>query len=530
MLPCAAMTAVTLIGAMLLLRAVLSLGPTDDAYITFRHATNFAAGDGLVFNPGERVEATTSFLFALLVGVAVWLGADPAPAALVLNLFALGLALFLLFDTRHGAPARARCLAGLTAAVFVSFMPGVFFYSVVGMETVFSAALLATGALLVTRAGSRTAFLAAGIFLGLAAAARLDTLVLLPAIAVAALSRPDARRHRAWLLCGALGLGAILIPVVAARYLYYGDVLPNTYYAKAVGVTAPSRLRGLLYVLDSFLMYPGLAVVLAIGTRHLAADRPARPAAVLLAAATLSQALYVTWIGGDYFPFYRFMVPLLPLSGLLVADLASFFFARLVDSKRRARLVGLTALTLVAAAAPAAIALVHSTHARFAAAQQDFGVKYEIIGRLLAKNAPRDAVLLVDAAGAIPYYSGLRAYDFFGLTDPLVSHKPNQDPVALPGHGKTSFFAQIAGRRPDLVLLHHWMNGDPLRERQRWRQRTALVGAIRRAVISRIVPEYALYSLEKGNVGAVFAVKTTIAGRLGPAFVPMPSTGKDEAR
>src|SRR5688572_13748788 len=37
----------------------------DDAMISLRYAWNFAHGAGLVWNAGERVEGTTSFLFTL---------------------------------------------------------------------------------------------------------------------------------------------------------------------------------------------------------------------------------------------------------------------------------------------------------------------------------------------------------------------------------------------------------------------------------------------------------------------------------
>lgn len=37
----------------------------DDAYISFRYATNLIHGHGLVFNPGERVEGYSNFLAPL---------------------------------------------------------------------------------------------------------------------------------------------------------------------------------------------------------------------------------------------------------------------------------------------------------------------------------------------------------------------------------------------------------------------------------------------------------------------------------
>src|SRR5689334_15439491 len=50
--------------------------PVDDAYIFCRYAQNFAAGHGLVFNLGERVEGVTSLLWTLLIAGGVALGID----------------------------------------------------------------------------------------------------------------------------------------------------------------------------------------------------------------------------------------------------------------------------------------------------------------------------------------------------------------------------------------------------------------------------------------------------------------------
>ena len=44
----------------LLVLAFSYVGLVDDAYISFRYSHNLAAGDGLVFNPGEYVEGYTS--------------------------------------------------------------------------------------------------------------------------------------------------------------------------------------------------------------------------------------------------------------------------------------------------------------------------------------------------------------------------------------------------------------------------------------------------------------------------------------
>jgi hypothetical protein len=52
-----------------LLTARLAGQALDDVFITYRYAQNFAAGEGLVFNPGERIFGTTAPGWALLLGL-----------------------------------------------------------------------------------------------------------------------------------------------------------------------------------------------------------------------------------------------------------------------------------------------------------------------------------------------------------------------------------------------------------------------------------------------------------------------------
>ena len=52
----------------------------DDAYITFRYARNILAGNGFLYNPGERILGTTTPLYTLtLVGLGALSGGAAAP-------------------------------------------------------------------------------------------------------------------------------------------------------------------------------------------------------------------------------------------------------------------------------------------------------------------------------------------------------------------------------------------------------------------------------------------------------------------
>jgi hypothetical protein len=60
----------------------------DDAFISLHYARNWIEGNGLVFNPGERVEGYTNFLWLALIAGCGRLGLDLPLAALALGLVA----------------------------------------------------------------------------------------------------------------------------------------------------------------------------------------------------------------------------------------------------------------------------------------------------------------------------------------------------------------------------------------------------------------------------------------------------------
>ena len=49
---------------------------SDDAFISYRYAENLFNGHGIVFNPGERVEGYSNFLYVLLMAPGLYFGND----------------------------------------------------------------------------------------------------------------------------------------------------------------------------------------------------------------------------------------------------------------------------------------------------------------------------------------------------------------------------------------------------------------------------------------------------------------------
>ena len=71
----------------------------DDSYITYRYAVNLANGDGLVFNVGERVDASSSFHYTVILAMFYKIGISPETMSIVISLMSLGVICILIIKT-----------------------------------------------------------------------------------------------------------------------------------------------------------------------------------------------------------------------------------------------------------------------------------------------------------------------------------------------------------------------------------------------------------------------------------------------
>ena len=279
----------------------------DDAYITFRVVWNALNGYGVVFNPGERVQAYTHPLWMLLMAAAHAVTREFFFTALAVS-YALALAAVLRVASSAGGITRAAIAAGwlLSSKAFVD-------YTSSGLEYPLSYLLLAVFYVRFVDVAavplSGRTLMRLGLIAGLAFVNRFDT-VLLFAPALAWLTWRAIRRRDERIVPLVLGF---VIPAAAwltFATIYYGFPLPNTYYAK-VATGIPSFLlyrQGAAYLLNSFAHDP-----ITLGTIAAAVGLAVRaPAPVRLA--SLGAAAYVAYtisVGGDFMSGRFFAMPFL---------------------------------------------------------------------------------------------------------------------------------------------------------------------------------------------------------------------------
>jgi arabinofuranosyltransferase len=508
----------------------------DDAMISMTYARNLVEGHGL--NWARRGAPVEGFTHPLWTAMMVPVQLLPLPLdrrALVVQAVALAVLLlhvvvvrrlvlrhFSLPLARHWAPA----------AVATAFYFPLAFWTLIGMETGLQSLLTTISVLLALdivhrRRDRRWALALTG---AAAVLLRLDMLLWVLAVQgyVAVFGRrtdpprppaprlstsPETVRPPAAALPPVLGawrLGVTLpLAALAAygvfRWVYFGALLPNTYYLKLGGVPLAVRLlRGGSTLLDTLRAYGPLLLVVAVGVvpplaalrRSAAAragaaqrrwgERLALPALLFVLACA-----YSVYVGGDAWEgevsanrFVAFAMPLVFVlaNGLLNRALAACVALARAARRRRRRPQGGGGAAAAGQSLPVRYAVVVATVALLFAADglgsrataaeawrrlavitpPLHAANYEQLLtqlRQLQTYADPTAAVAVTWAGTTAYFSDFQMIDQLGYNDSYIAHRPpalalSEDNFGdfVPGHVKWDIAYVLDRQRPDALL------------------------------------------------------------------------------
>lgn len=448
----------------------------DDAYITYRYASNLLHGHGMVFNVGERVLGTTAPLHVFVLAALSPLSSDLPRVANVLSYVCLALLATVLYALleRAGEPR-----AGLVAAVLVAVTPTSYLFA--PLETVLVAAL-SWALILASRNGP---WWAVGVLAALACLTRGDCALLVVVVLLAEwIVRRDLRR----ILAEAALSFAIAAPWLLYAWVMYGSPVPGTAAAKTgwqahlgtfLGGAWPKVFSTMLA--DSPWL-SGLVLALAVvGVVRIVRERALRGLAIvpvwMLAYTAAYTLLAISWPFSWY--YYPLLVGVTVLAGLGVdavlrwLRIAGSEFAgtlapqhpspqpcttgdaQLGDPPRSsavwvrpfrvtAAVVGVAlAVVLLAVQVRTTLALSRSLpRAKWSGARDALN---RSIAAWLRENTPAGASVAMAEVGAIAYYSEIRVIDQWGLVTPEV----------VPHVKRGDFEWAVEHFRPDYVLVNY---------------------------------------------------------------------------
>jgi arabinofuranosyltransferase len=453
----------------------------DDAYIYLRYAENLATGCGLRFrcDGSPPVEGFTSPLFMACLALFRALSPDLETVTQIIGPAFLGGAIVCAaavgLQPKFGQGTTRWRAALLSAAITLplSVDPFILLHGVTGLETTLGC-LTVTAVLL---AGLDAELRLLRTALVLAALSRPEGVLLLPV----ALALPATRRVRYW-----LPVAAVLGAVTLARFAYYGDVLPNTYYAKSGGSPAHLAL-GLEYLRVSLGEQP---LVLLAPLALIRRDTRLLVAAFLAAAAVWTA--FVVRVGGDTFYYARLLMPLIPalyaLAAVGVSELVAKVRGRVCVLGPGAALAASVVVTLLAVQHH----VVPPTHG-FANVE-----RWKVVGQYLRRAHPGALVATVPI-GAISYFSNNPVLDLVGLTSREIAHAKRTVPANLLarnwiGHERHNL-EWVLAQKPDIIVSGTKFQNHPFTDLQATRAGFYAEWLLLREIKARRAP-YVLYSPE----------------------------------
>ena len=410
----------------------------DDAYISFRYVDNWVRGDGLVFNPGERVMGYSNFLWVVLLYPFALVGIPiPTTARILGVLLAWGtLARIYTYAARElGGRVPALCGVAVLAASgsFALWMLG-------GLESQLLGLLLTVGvigALEVTNDTPLNRFVWLGVVFGLASITHPEPILYVgPTAAWLWLQRPDRDRLLHVAIFGAVAASFVGVFALSA-WLYYGDPLPNTFYAKTQPISRALLERGLRMTRKLVVDYrwaPVTVVVLWL----LAVRGSLRARGWLPLALIATFVAFFLSVGGDMLQYHRMWVPVLPLLSILFAEAIARIDRLPLGIALTAVIVGLT--------------LPNSFQGRSIESLRKGDEFLDGAHRVAARVAelPETTWVAANNIGVLGFESRVRILDMMGLTDRHIARAPGKK-VGIPGH-EAHDGAYVLDRRPEIII------------------------------------------------------------------------------
>lgn len=450
----------------------------DDAMISMRYAYNLAHGNGLVWNANERVEGITNPLWTGIMALVHLLPIGLNQTSLYIQILGASLLTLNLFLIRRIVEHFTDDLfVMLSAVALTTFYAPLNSFGLLGMEVSLLTLMVSTVIWLALKSGERFNIWIY-ILLAISTLVRFDMAV--PYFIIFAVLFFTQKENRKLHLMYGLGLLVIFLGgQTLARYFYYGEFLPNTYYLKVEGWnTTLKTLRG-LYALIQFVYFSNWVLFLLPLSLFLFR----RDWEISLLAMVLSgQIAYSVYVGGDAWENHgganRYIVIAMPLFFIAFSwsmmellskardTLNSIKFAKVFDFNKYLIYVILFIFSILSF--NALLGEWKSIERWNFTRRPDYvagGDRNLQIALALEDVTKPGASIAVIGAGTIPYLLPDRyAIDILGKADSYIAHQNVRTPMGIPdipnmrpGHMKWDYAYTFGELQPD-VIVSIWEN------------------------------------------------------------------------
>jgi arabinofuranosyltransferase len=396
----------------------------------------------------------SSPIFSQVIGIALMVGTVAVTLRLARRLFS---------SQSFGFLVALTLLANMT---FLTYATG-------GLETMqqtllvvsVAALLLPVAASVTDQLGMRRVVMrrvGAGLCAGLAVLTRMDSVVLVTVWVLVYLiaqwrldaSSSESRTKRVLVAALQIGLpaAALVLPWFVWKLSYYGNLLPNTFFAKSAANPLVPPLYGLFYIAAFFVSY---GAFLLIGRfRRQRKQLFAIPGVAQVMAVIPFWFLYICAVGGDFME-YRFMVPVLPVLAMVAAYLIDEYTS---PRKEVLLIVVLLFFSGIHRVMPTIIPYPVLTFTELSHWPNESTTSWKGKGEFLAQqfpggpDLPGQPVVAVAPLGVLPYFADLPTIDMLGLTDPVTARTGYPINPYYPGHVRMARVSHLIEQGANLVL------------------------------------------------------------------------------
>jgi arabinofuranosyltransferase len=420
----------------------LSLNFTqDDAFISYRYAENLLEDKGLVFNSGERVEGYTNFFWIILLSIFANLGLNIIFVSKMLGVASGCATLIMLHRISRVFFPKQDWLLALLPSIFLASTGAFAYWSISGLETSFFVMMVLVSVywyLIRSRLWLISCVLSVlirpegGLVFGIFILHKL-------------LFRKDSLRATLSYLGGFI---LLLLPFVIFKVTYYGDVLPNPFYAKT-GLSLEYVKSGLEYFW-LFLRHCGLWGFLYLLPILFYKTLDSR--VLLLMLLVYIYSLYVIVIGGDVLKVHRFFLPVLAIIYLLSVICLKKVYSKFMNKIWRRVVFILLLLSL-----PILFFLLpHKWIRDVRSSEKQLVDRMQPLVEYLKKYYDDNFSIAVTTIGSISYYSGtgVKVIDMLGLTDSYISRNPEKiEGIAVTWKERKYNTRYLLSLNPDFILF-----------------------------------------------------------------------------
>lgn len=448
-------------------------------------------GKGLVYNEGEYVEGYTNFLWTIITAPFTQVpGIDISKFALSLGLVISIVNIFvLLLISRQFSDLyknHTKLFIFLPALFFV-LDDTVAFWAIGGMEfPLYALFILCIIYYYFKINEKRSYFILLPVFLILVTLTRPEGNMIFGLTALhLLLNRKKVLKFKQKFTFIVLSYFVFLMIYYGFKYFYYGQLLPNTFYAKGVTDIRMNLLLGVKYIIlcigSRFYLF-GFILFIPFGR----ALNDFKQSYLLLFAAIYT--LYIVAIGGDWMFANRLFVPLIPILFIL-SSIGIFRAVEKLESFSKLRKMNFTIpLVTIICVLLFIVTLVFLEYKQLIIKDENY--RYEMqwsrFGQWLKKNVPAETVIAVGPAGKIPYYSELYTIDMWGLNNSYIANTKSKRPQA--GHKKYDF-EHVLSMNPEFIIGYAGFTDDDVPPRyERFNTPEEEYKSI--DVVFRLKPEY----------------------------------------